>query len=159
MAKKKKSTITCYFDGCCEPVNPGGTASYGAVIFRDDKRIWECSKIFYPQKGKERETSNNVAEYLGFTAILEYLLEHKLEKESITIYGDSNLVIQQMQGNWRIKQGYYVPIAKNAKSILARFKKQPVLQWIPREENDIADELSKAELIKAGVKFMIQPED
>lgn len=31
--------------------------------------------------------------------------------------------------------------------------------WIPRELNGIADELSKAELKKAGVEFRIQPEE
>ena len=34
----------------------------------------------------------------------------------------------------------------------------PLLVWIPRDKNDIADELSKAELKKAGVEFRIQPE-
>jgi hypothetical protein len=36
------------FDGCCEPVNPGGTASYGAVVFMDGKRVWDCSELFVP---------------------------------------------------------------------------------------------------------------
>ena len=147
--------IIAYFDGCCEPKNPGGTASYGAVIFIDGRRIWEASKIFYPRKGKERETSNNVAEYSGFIAILEYLLEHKIT-DPVQVYGDSNLVIQQMFGCWRIKRGFYVPLAQKAKNLL---KNLPHVKgrWIPREENSIADELSKAELIKAGIEFKIQP--
>jgi ribonuclease HI len=153
-----KRLITAYFDGCCEPVNPGGTASYGAVVFIDDDRVWECSKIFFPVKGKEKETSNNVAEYCGFISILEYLLENNLNKESITIYGDSKLVIEQMSGNWQMRGGYYIPFAEKAKKLVKKFKKLTLL-WIPRNENSIADELSKAELIKAGVKFKIQPED
>lgn len=155
MPKKK---IVCYFDGCCEPVNPGGTASYGAVVFIDGVRTWDCSEIFYPQKGKEKETSNNVAEYSGFLAILNYLSANSLDKENITIHGDSKLVIEQMLGNWRMKKGFYIPVALAAKEKLKSFKKTPHLAWIPREENDIADELSKAELIKAGVEFRIQPE-
>jgi ribonuclease HI len=155
----KSMKINCYFDGCCEPVNPGGTASYGAVIFDGKKRIWDCSKIFFPQKGKEKETSNNVAEYSGFIAILEYLLENNLDGNKIIIHGDSNLVIQQMLGKWKIKKGYYVPFAYKARELLGKFKKQPTLVWIPREKNDIADELSKAELVKAGVEFRIQPLD
>ena len=149
--------LIAYFDGCCEPVNPGGTASFGAVIFEGKKRVWECSEIFFPQKGKEKETSNNVAEYSGFIAILEYLLKQNLNKEKITIYGDSKLVIEQMKGNWRMKSGFYIPFAVKAKALLKSFKKVD-LQWIPREENDIADELSKAELLKANIEFRIQPE-
>jgi len=154
-----KKKIKAYFDGCCEPVNPGGTASFGAVVFIDNKRVWECSRLFIPIKGREKETSNNVAEYSGFASILEYLIENDLTKESIKIYGDSNLVIQQMLGNWRMKSGFYIPVAFRAKELLKKFKKRPDLYWIPREENSIADELSKAELLKAGVEFKIQPED
>ena len=65
--------IEAFFDGCCEPTNPGGTASFGAVVFRDGVRVWECSRLFRPAKGRESETSNNVAEYGGFLAILDLL--------------------------------------------------------------------------------------
>lgn len=160
---KKVQRIVAYFDGACEPVNPGGTASFGAVIFIDDKRIWECSQLFEPKKGRERETSNNVAEYSGFIAILEYLKSKKLNKNKIDIYGDSMLVLCQMLMDdprwgvrWRIKQGYYVPLAYRALSLLNKFP-NITGHWIPREENTIADELSKAKLLKAGIKFKIQP--
>lgn len=152
---KKKNKITAYFDGCCEPVNPGGIASFGAVIIKNKKRIWECSRVFFPEKGKEEETSNNVAEYNGFIAILDYFMENKLTDESIEIFGDSNLVIQQMFGTWKIKKGFYKPYAIKAKVLLSNFK-HITGKWIPREKNTIADELSKAELIKAGIKFRIQ---
>lgn len=151
-------TYQAYFDGCCEPINPGGTASYGAVIFKKNERIWECSKLFIPEKGKEKETSNNVAEYSGFIAILCYFIENNLLKKPIKIYGDSKLVIEQMQGNWKIVKGLYKPLAYQAKDLFKSFTKTKLI-WIPREENSIADELSKAELIKANVKFKIQPLD
>jgi ribonuclease HI len=150
--------IEAYFDGCCEPVNPGGTASYGAVIFVDGERVWECSELFVPVLGKEKHTSNNVAEYSGFLSILEWLLANNLDTRPTRIHGDSKLVIEQMLGNWRMKKGFYIPVAKKAKETLSKFRKKPKLIWIPREKNDIADELSKAELKKAGVEFRIQPE-
>lgn len=155
--------IEAYFDGACEPVNPGGTASFGAVVFKDGLRIWELSKLFVPVKGKERMTSNNVAEYSGFISILEYLIANKLQDEKITIYGDSMLVLCQCLMDdprygvrWRVKGGFYVPFAMKAKKLLKKF---PNIngRWIPREQNIIADELSKAELIKAGIQFRIQP--
>ena len=152
------NTIVAYFDGCCEPVNPGGVASYGAVIFKNGERIWECSELFRPIKGNEKETSNNVAEYSGFLAILEYLKANNYKKYFIQIYGDSKLVINQMQGEWLMHKGFYIPTALKAKKLLKEFK-HINLQWIPREENDIADELSKAELKKAGVEFRIQKEN
>lgn len=148
--------IECWFDGCCEPRNPGGTAAYGAVIFKDGQRVWSQSEIFVPMKGREKEVSNNFAEYMGFLAILTQLQGMRAEQEEIHVYGDSNLVIQQMNGRWRIKQGYYVPVALSARNLIHKFPRLR-LEWIPREENSLADELSKAELIRAGIKFRIQP--
>lgn len=153
--------IKGYFDGCCEPINPGGTASYGAVIYEGEKRIWEKSDIFVPKPGQKTMTSNNVAEYLAFTAILEYLLSCGMMKRPILIFGDSKLVINQMlpgsAKRWKIRAGHYVPFAHRARKLVRRFKNIEG-QWISRDLNDIADELSKRELRKAGVEFRIQPE-
>ncbi len=151
------SVIEAFFDGCCEPINPGGTASYGVVILQDGKRIWETSKIVTMEKGKEKYTSNNVAEYSGFKAILDYLLSHDLHRNVVIIRGDSNLVIHQMFGTWKIKSGYYVPIALLCRQILKQFP-NITGEWIRRDENYLADELSKARLIEAGIKFRIQPQ-
>ena len=103
-------TYIAYFDGACEPVNPGGTAAYGAVIVQEGQHIWECSELFYPEQGKERETSNNLAEYCGLIAILKHLIHIGAQHDPIMVYGDSNLVIQQMFGHWKIKAGIYVPL-------------------------------------------------
>jgi ribonuclease HI len=151
------SKIVAYFDGACEPVNPGGTAAYGAVVLKDGERVWEESKIFFPKPGHEKETSNNVAEYSGFKALLEFLLSKGWQNEEIEIFGDSMLVVKQMDYKWRIKKGYYVAIAIECLNLLARFSRIKVM-WIPREQNTIADKLSKRELINAGVEFRIQPE-
>ena len=162
MHKNGRLGIHCYFDGCCEPTNPGGTAAYGAVIYEDDKRLWECSQIFRPGNGKEKDTSNNVAEYLGFEAILRELIKRKLQIRMITVYGDSRLVIKQMFADrrgrkWRIRRGLYVPHAQRCRKLIKEF---PNIRgkWLPREDNEIADELSKRELKNAGVEFRLQPE-
>lgn len=153
-----RGPFTAYFDGCCEPTNPGGHASYGAVIYERGARVWECSELFVPTKGKETETSNNVAEYSGFLAILNWFVGQKLTAAHITIQGDSMLVIKQCFGAWKIRKGHYKPLALAAREMVKRF---PNLKgkWIPREMNGVADELSKAELVKAGVEFRIQPND
>lgn len=155
--------ITAYFDGACEPINPGGYASYGAVVFIDGKRVWEKAKLFKPKPGRRHETSNNVAEYSGFKAILDYLVSLRTAFDAdITIYGDSALVIYQnsidprYNKKWQVRGGFYVPICKKAQKILPKFTNL-TLKWIPREENSIADELSKRGLIEAGVEFRIQP--
>lgn len=141
--------ITSFFDGACEPKNPGGTASYGAVVFYNRVRIWDCSEIYVPKVSGQ--TSNNVAEYLGFISILKLLKDRELDNTDALISGDSKLVIEQMSGNWRISAGLYIPFATEAAMLLSRFRKKPELKWIPREKNTIADDLSKACLVKVGI--------
>jgi len=150
--------IEAWFDGCCEPKNPGGFAGYGAVVLDHGNKIWEMSGFL----DKSPKTSNNVAEYMAFIQILEFLLKDGLNKRTITVRGDSRLVLYQMfedpeiRKPWRIKKGFYIPYARKAEKLLENFNKIRC-EWIPREENGIADELSKAELIKRNVEFKIQP--
>ncbi len=152
-----KPEFECFFDGACEPINPGGTASYGAIIYKHrGEKVWECAKLFSPEKGCEGDTSNNVAEYSGLISILEYFLENQLNHSAILICGDSNLVIQQMFGSWKIRAGYYKSLAHRAKLLAGKFPKLTG-KWIPREQNSIADELSKRALIEVGVRFKLQP--
>jgi ribonuclease HI len=91
------------------------------VIFRQKERIWECSEVYHPPPGRERETSNNIAEYLGLIAILEHFIRIKTQHEPIMVYGDSKLVIQQMSGRWKIKEGIYESFAQSAKILTNEF--------------------------------------
>jgi len=141
---------TAYFDGSCGPMNRGGTAAYGAVIMQDGQHIWECSALFTPEQSKERETSNNLAEYCGLIAVLEHFISLRAQQEPIMVYGDSELVIYQMFGHKKIKSGIYVPYALKAKELCQLFSNLSG-QWIPREQNTVADALSKAHVHKAGV--------
>ncbi len=80
-----------WFDGACGPVNPGGTATYGIMIKDQDGTIlvWEHGLV-----GKGSTMSNNVAEYAGVLHILKYLSSRPPGR--VTIYGDSNLVINHL---------------------------------------------------------------
>lgn|SRR3990167_4974777 len=145
--------IEMWFDGCTEPKNPGGHSAYGVVIKNGDETLLRESGYC----GYGANSSNNVAEYSGFIAGLNFLLEKGLNKERILIRGDSNLVIQQQFGTWKIKKGIYLPLAYKAKKLIKKFR-MIAGEWIPREENGICDCLSKQILYDKGIKFMIQPE-
>src|SRR5262249_55830196 len=145
-------TYIAYFDGACEPTNPGGTASYGAVIYDEDEKRWECSEVY----GEGKLMSNNVAEYAALIAVLEWFIKQELCDQEILVKGDSALVINQTFGSWKIKNGLYAPLAKKAKELLSRFTKIQG-EWIARDRNDVADGLSKEALKQAGVKLKLQP--
>lgn len=146
----ENNAIVAYFDGACAPKNPGGTISYGAVVRRGSEWILEEGKTYSMPVGKEKETSNNVAEYRGLITVLYFLIGKGWKNEKITIYGDSKLVIEQMSGNWGIKSGLYYDHAIKAAELVALFP-EIKFQWIPREKNTKADDLSKAALESVGI--------
>jgi ribonuclease HI len=143
------SAIVGYFDGACEPINPGGTIGYGAAVTENGQVVWYAAGMSGPEDGP---TSNNLAEYTALLALLDQLIEQKLTKANIEICGDSRLVIEQMSGRWKIGRGIYAQAAHNARSLAAQFTNLR-FRWIPRDENHLADELSKSELIEAGIQI------
>ena len=138
--------IRAFFDGACGPHNPGGTTSYGAVIYLEDT-THTISELFIPPKNNPRMLSNNVGEYAGLLSVLKYLKNCNFQENEIEICGDSNLVVQQMSGKWKIKKGLYVALALEAKELMKEFTNTN-LRWIPREQNTVADKLSK--LVQKG---------
>ena len=136
--------IKVNFDGACGPHNPGGKCGGGAVIIKDNELLAEIFERYQPKLFWE--TSNNVGEYYGLIKALEYLIDNKLHDEQIEVFGDSKLVISQMQGKWRIKKGLYLDLALKA-LYLRRYFKNIKFNWIPREENEWADQLSKNAIV------------
>jgi ribonuclease HI len=77
-----------YFDGGCKP-NPGKMEI--AVVS-------ECGSVRFHQR--IHDGTNNEAEWIAFLAAVE-LADHYKDQD-ITILGDSNLVIQQALGKWKV---------------------------------------------------------
>jgi len=135
-----KPTLIVYCDGLCEPVNPGGTACYGWVVYRSSgERITEGTGIC-PESGKE--ATNNVAEYSAVIAALEWLASNGLTKERVRVRGDSRLVINQLSGMWNVNAPNMRVLYLRVKELARNFE-HVGYQWIPREENTEADALSR----------------
>lgn len=143
--------IEAWFDGCCEPINPGGHAAFG-ILIKVDGEVIDARGGYV---GNGPMISNNVAEYAGLLEILRAL--EKIEGVAM-IYGDSKLVINQMNGKYRSHGGLYVPWMDKAKQALIPIKDRVGFKWVPREENAACDELSKRVLHDMKVEFRIQPE-
>lgn len=146
-------TLHCFFDGSCEPINPGGNVGYGALIKRDSKTLWHFSATWEPKT--PGATSNNIAEYLGVLSVLDQLKTLWSDRsEPCIIHGDSKLVIMQLSKEWRIKGGLYARFAQRALVLLSELgDPSPTFKWIPRERNTEADDLSKGHLIQNGIKI------
>lgn len=131
------TTATFYIDGACEPVNPGGVASYGWVGYWNGKK----ARIGFGVVGEGNGMTNNIAEYSALIYVFRHLKEKGYDQE-VEIKGDSQLIINQMSGQWGVKSETMRQCYQEAKELEKYFKKV-TYQWIPREQNEEADALSK----------------
>lgn len=121
---------TIWFDGACLG-NPG-PMGIGAVVSLGDQ-------THTISKATGRGT-NNIAEYEAVLAGIDLAL--RLGATSVTLRGDSQLVLRQLQGRYAVKAPALVPLQARAIKLLEGLR--PVaLEWIPREENARADALAK----------------
>jgi probable phosphoglycerate mutase len=125
--------ITAYFDGGARG-NPG-PAGYGVFIVDDEgKPIAELS-------GALGNATNNVAEYNGLIAALEWAAERGLTE--LHVRGDSQLLIEQMRGNYKVKNEGLKPLYLKARMLVMQIGNVS-FEHVPRERNKDADRLSNA---------------
>ena len=145
-----------YFDGSCEPVNPGGVVGYGWHISDPHDNSDQTGPVLVGSgiafSGGPSAT-NNVAEYLalidalsGFTCRV-LALHHPIRPGGLklTVYGDSQVIINQMKGDWRVKGQNIKPVASVAMMQTTRLREYNVeveFEWVQRESNDLADHLA-----------------
>ncbi len=133
--------IEVFTDGRAEP-NPG-LGTYGYVVYEDGKRIHAAHGV------AGHGVTNNYAEYFCLIKALQYLADRR--GEEMTIFSDSTLLVNQMKGRWKFKRGAYGDKYLEAKELAARFPRLR-FEWVPREKNWEADELTNVAFAQAGRK-------
>lgn len=116
--------------------NPG-PAAYAAILRAPDgKKIAEISKCI----GRK---TNNIAEYYALVAALDYALANSIR--ALRVRSDSELLVRQMQGRYRVKNSDLKPLHERAQK-LARGLDYFVIEHVPREQNGDADALANVAL-------------
>lgn len=144
--------IEVWFDGAVEPMNPGGHGGYGMLVRRDGQTIY--SEAVYV--GRWPSLSNNCTEYCGAIGALRYLIREGATQA--TVYGDADIIINQLNEKWRAKAGAYLPYYREAYALRQQVPAVKFI-WIPRERNDAADTLSKEAVTRKPrvVGFQLNP--
>ncbi|MBN2111111.1 MAG: ribonuclease HI family protein [Methanosarcinaceae archaeon] len=140
------------FDGSCDP-NPGGRMGFGWVIRWESKKpSTEGSK----EKKPSPANTNNVAEY---TALEEGILNYLAlgGRGPLQICGDSKLVINQMEGKWKVNNPKLAEIHSRINSIINRNKLSVRYRWVPRNENTDADRLAMPAAKQGSVSQQAKP--
>ena len=122
--------IELYADGASRS-NPG-PAGIGVAIYSEGNEIHTISEYI-------GEATNNEAEYLAVIKGLEYILEKY--QLSVNCYLDSQLVVEQVKGNYRVSAKNLKPLNKQLLSLVKKFN-EISFYHIPREKNFRADELA-----------------
>lgn len=131
----KTEEDSCYllqFDGLSEP-NPG-TSTGGAVLFSPIQR-----KVVFERGEFIDYATNNQAEYTGLLIGIKSAIEVGVEE--ILIEGDSQLIIFQTEGKWKVKNDDLKTLNKEVKDLLSHFKFVGI-RHIYRDKNVHADKIT-----------------
>ncbi len=124
--------IVIYSDGGARG-NPGPAAS-AYVVFENEKMINSSSKYL-------GVTTNNVAEYNGVIMALE-----GIKNTEIKFCMDSELVVKQLTGHYKIKDAKLIDLSLRVKKIIHDNNLKVNFVHVPRKENSYADKLVNEKL-------------
>jgi ribonuclease HI len=124
-----------YFDGCSKG-NPG-PSGIGAVLYKNREEIWgNCQYI-------GDKLTNNEAEYCALIIGLEQAIS--LNIKFLSVYGDSLVVINQVNGIYKVKKLTLIPLFNKIMSLKSKFEFVEFIH-IYRDKNSRADSLANLAL-------------
>jgi ribonuclease HI len=112
--------------------NPGEAGCGAAILNPEGESVRELARYL----GK---ATNNVAEYAGLLMGLEEAI--KLGVKRLRVQSDSELLVRQLNGIYRVKEPRLIELHGKAKALLRRFESSRIMH-VRREENRIADRLA-----------------
>jgi len=119
--------------------NPGPAAS-AFVVYQDNKIVHQDSLAL-------GSATNNFAEYTAVVKAFEWLIKNKpVETEKINFFSDSNLMVNQLNGLFKIKNSAIREFVLKIRSLEQELNLPVTYQYIPREKNTLADSLVKKAL-------------
>lgn len=138
--KQQERTLNITFDGASRNNGkPNAQASAAAVLTNPEGRTKQVSQYL-------GNRTNNEAEFQA--AIIGMKAAQEFGYKSIQIQGDSQLVVEALQGKRNIKAANLKPLYEEAKTLLQSFDKAEI-SYIPREQNKAADALANKTLDNA----------
>jgi probable phosphoglycerate mutase len=134
--------ISIYIDGASRG-NPG-EAGFGIHV--QDASGAERAALY----GYLGRASNNVAEYQALIHALRWALAAGHSR--VLVFSDSELVVRQMEGRYKVKHPDMIPLHREASALLRRFESAE-LSHVRREQNKQADLLANRALDEKASKL------
>lgn len=122
--------LTIFTDGASR--NNPGESGVGIYILRDGEPYAQIARYL-------GTTTNNIAEYTAAIIGLERAVQAGAKR--VSLFADSELMVKQLNGQYKVKNEGLKPLHAKAKELIARIGSVAV-QYIPREKNKEADALA-----------------
>lgn len=135
MASSWTKTVFIYTDGASRG-NPG-PAALGLQVFNSEKNLIHEEGVYLKQG------TNNFAEYSAVVYALELAVKNQVQE--LHLFSDSELLIQQLKGKYRVKSPNIKPLFQKCLTLIKSIPKTH-FQHIPREQNVAADRLANRAL-------------
>jgi ribonuclease HI len=117
-----KEIVTVRFLGQCLPRNPGGIACY-AYIIRNKEGLLLHESCGLAAEPNSPSSTNSVANYIALIKALEWLIKNRYTKDIIKVYGNSKLVISQINDGEAFITNNRDAISKNVLPLYTRVTK------------------------------------
>jgi len=114
--------------------NPG-EAGYGVVIKDENGSVLQYYGNYIGR------ATNNVAEYQGLIGCLDLI--GKFKADSLIVYSDSQLMVRQINGVYKVKQPHLQKLFSQIKAQLKEIPLNFTIEHVPREQNKEADKLAR----------------
>jgi len=132
--------ISVYTDGGSRG-NPG-ISGFGIAVFDETNRLIYKNSKFIGIK------TNNEAEYFALLEALTWVHDHQNEFSSVKFYSDSQLLVRQLDGKYKVKAANIKPLYQSTISLISSISIPTSFHEIDREENSLADSLANLAMDK-----------
>ena len=126
--------LSIYTDGGSRG-NPG-ISGFGVAIYDEQSQIIAKLSKFLGVK------TNNEAEYLGMIEAVTYVRDHLSAISEVNFYSDSQLMVRQILGKYKVKADNIKPLHQTIASLLSQINIPCHFHEILRDKNKLADELA-----------------
>lgn len=142
LRERPEGILVLYFDGSCKR-NPGGPGGWGFRVV--DAGTGGQVGAGHGGIPAGPLVTNNVAEWRALIEGLRWLAAYPEPIDAVLVRGDSELVIRQAGGEWRVKKSHHKPLHAEAQRLAGEVNCGHMeFEWLPREQNAETDALSKS---------------
>jgi ribonuclease HI len=146
LSQRSPQDVIAHIDGASRG-NPGPAAYAVVLSTADGSPLISFSKVL-------GRATNNAAEYQALLAALNYAHEHHYRR--LKILSDSELLVRQIEGRYKVKSSDLKPLYERARLLIAQLA-SVTIHHVPREQNSEADELANQALDNAAAGTGLRP--